>query len=296
MEEPKAVTRLVPRKSAKIEVMSLAKRGASLPHGTVGMDGKVTRDLACKPWRGKEEREIAKLRAQARSNPAGFPGRLLGFMFTQAGYHNFEGMNDDQKAVVISSMLAADVLYMYIYLRYLCIGKDVRLNIVCDRCGRGFPFTADLETLDVKCVDKPEDAEWTYKLSNPFKLRGEIVEALEMVPMSWATMENTIRNASKDGMENSSIKMDVMLGCIRLQSRDDKGNPIEHAMRPEDLDEMSKRDIEALTAQIEENGIGPDMQVTGRCPSCAGAFVHNLEWGYDNFFGSSSQPLTAGSS
>ncbi len=255
------------------------------------MDGKVTRDLACKPWRGKEEREIAKLRAQGRSNPAGFPGRLLGFMFTQAGHHNFESLNDEQKAVVISSMSQADVLYMYIYLRYLCIGKDVRLNIVCDRCGRGFPFTANLETLDVKGVEKPEDAEWTYKLSDPFKLRGEIAEALEMVPMPWATMENTIRNASRDGVENSSIKMDIMLGCIRGRPGDS-----EHAMRPEDLDEMSKRDIEMLSAQIEENAPGPDMQVTGRCPSCAGAFVHNLEWSYDNFFGSSSQPLTAGSS
>ncbi|KKN30258.1 hypothetical protein LCGC14_0835730 [marine sediment metagenome] len=273
----------------KSTTKTLKELGPNLPHGIVGTDGKLHCGFGIKPWRGREEREIAKLRSQARGNPADFPAKLLGFMFTQVGQFDFEQKSKEEKSLLISQMLSGDVLYMYIYLRYLCIGNKVRMTVTCEHCGRGFPFTGDLETLEVKCIEAPADAEWTYELSDPLTLRGEKISGLDMVPMSWSTMENSIRSGSKDGADPVSTKMDVMRGCIFGKQGGDKAKRSAYSV--EDLDDMTKRDIERLTAHIEGNAIGPDMRVSDICPACARTFVHNLEWAFDDFFGSSSQPL-----
>lgn len=276
-------------KNAKTTVRTLVEVGSNLPHGIAGGDGKPRRELVCKPWRGREEREIAKMRAKGRNDPASFASRLLGFMFTTVGPYDFENKTDDEKMAIISSMSAGDVLYMYLLLRYLCIGKEVSIKSSCDHCGRGFTFIADLETLEIRGVDSAQDGNWTYVLSDPFEMRGEKAEALDMMQMPWATMENTIRKSVKGDSESLQVKLDVLIGCILGRH----GADHDSVLRIEDLDDMSKRDIERLTAQIEDSHVGPIMQLTDRCPSCGMEFVQNLEWAYDNFFGASSQPSTA---
>ncbi len=282
--KPKAKPVASTSQKPKTKRVLLRELGARLPLGVVGSDGSsVNKEIACKPWRGREERVVGKLKANSKES-GDFITRLLAYMYTKVGPHDFENMKDEQKRAVLSSMYMGDVFYMYVWLRIQCVNSSLKMTLNCPTCNFGFPFDADLDTIEVRTADDPSQVKWSYTLKTPFDIRGKEAKGFELAPTRWQTMESSVKTAIDSGDVNTSgAKMDMIQGCVRQVTGHDPMALIE-----QDYDNMMKVDIEKLSARIDEHEIGPDMSIKEKCPRCKRKFITSLDWGYQSFFEDSS--------
>lgn len=253
--------------------------GPKLPLGFVGSDGAPCGDLACKPWRGREEREVGKLRGESREE-GDFPTKLLAYMYERMGPHDFTTMSMAEKQVVISQMFFGDALYAYVWLRTQCIGPELTLDLTCQNCAFEFKFAADLETSEVRTAPDTEAVAWEYDLQHPFEVRGKKAAAFELAPSRWVTMQQAAKATFDNGAHNANAtKLDIMRSCISGVAG---VGPMVLTMA--ELDDMAKIDIERLASQIDEHEIGPDMLVSEKCPRCRRSVRVSLDWDYASFF------------
>jgi hypothetical protein len=267
----------------KMKTVQLKELGPQLPLGLVDAKGSWAKDIATRPWRMKEERELGALRDQNRdANVAMFVGMVLGAMCTKLGANDLESIKSTERRIIVSQMFTGDVFYAYIWLRVQAIGSELQMQLTCPNCSSKFPFDADLESVEVTTVEKLEDAQWTYELANPFTLRGQQLTKLLLGPSRW----NGLEMMGPSGLNTGAAKAGMIRSSIHAIYGKD-GKPMAIALTDTELDEMSKRDLERITTQIEKNHVGPNMAVEGKCEKCRAAFKMPIDWGYDSFFGSS---------
>lgn len=263
-------------------IVQLKELGAHLPLGILD-SGSYVRDIALRPWRMAEERELGRIRdANKDANIATFVSLVLSVMCTRLGPHDFGNMKPEQRRVIIGQMFMGDVLYVYVWLRVQTMGNMLDLNLTCASCGHKFPFKADLETVEVETAETEDAASWTYKLRDPFKIRDRMADAIRMGPTRWNALEMM---DGRGGMNTGAAKAGIIQGCFRGLADDDKPMVIGDS----ELDDMSKWDLEHLTTEIDDYSIGPNMAVEGKCPRCNRDFRTSMDWGYDSFFGVSSR-------
>lgn len=268
--------------SPKTTTVQLKDLGPNLPLGILD-SGSYVKDIAVRPWRMAEERELGRLRdANKDANVASFVSMVLSVMCTRLGCHDFEGMKSEQRRVLISQMFMGDVFYAYVWLRVQTMGNHLDLNLACAACGRKFPFQADLNTVEVETAETEDAASWSYTLRVPFKIRDQTASVIRMGPARWNALEMMDRHG---GMNPGMAKAGIIRGCFRGLADDDKPMLIGDS----ELDEMSKWDLEKLTTEIDDYSIGPNMAVEGNCPHCRSPFRSPMDWTYDSFFGVSSR-------
>jgi hypothetical protein len=260
----------------------LSDLGARLPFG-VEVDGAYHTDLACKRWTFRQEREVDKLKRGARKGPD-FPSRLLAFMLTRFGPHDFETMKEPEKLAILGKAWLGDVMYSYIWLRTQCIGTEFNMDLECPHCGAELPFRADLSTLEVRCADSLEQVLWKYRLRDSFPFRGSPAEGFVMGPCRWHAIQQAMRAARHSASGSGGMKQFLILGGIaEVIGR----GPV--AVVENDLYEMSKYDMESLFAEIDEHEVGPDLSISHECDVCERNIYTSLDWGYESFFGLSSR-------
>lgn len=263
--------------------------GANMPLGISITDG-FARDIAVKPWRMKEERELGGLRdANRDSNMAQYVGMVLATLCSKLGHHNFDGMKFAERRVVIGQMYMGDVFYAYIWLRVQTMGNELKLKLTCPQCELKFDYTADLESVEVITADDLDALKWDYKLKHPFKLRGKDVANLTLGPARWNGME--MMSQGTTGRNMGEAKAGIIQGsiCAIPDWLDDQKKPQSIMLGPDELDEMSKFDLERLTTLIDDNALGPNMAVEDKCTKCGRNFMLPIDWSYDSFFGDSSR-------
>jgi hypothetical protein len=268
-------------RTIKKKVVQLSEWGQKLPIGFPTPEGEPARDINFRPWRMKEERELGAVRDKERNmNVAKFVGVVLGKMCVQLGPHNFDTMKEIERRVIVGQMFMADVYQAYLWLRMVAMGSEIDIDVTCPFCRHGFLFKADLQTVEVHVPESMDDAKWEYELNDPFEVRGNKVERLTMGPARWNCLENVHSGEFNTGEAKSAL----IHGSIHAVPGFDNV-----MLSVNELDEMTKRDIEGLTGGIEEHRLGPDMSIEGNCPSCSREFVTALDWGFDGFFGTSSR-------
>jgi hypothetical protein len=271
-----------------IQTPTLAELGPRLPIGIVGTDEAVHRDLECKEWRGREEREVEKLKRKTRQK-GDFISRLLGYMFTRVGPYDFASMTPAEVQRAISKLWRADAMYLYLWLRHECIGPDLDLELTCRHCGFRIAWRGDLRTLEIKTTAEPTALEWDYECNRPFELRGTTVQRMRLRPSRWHLFEELARKAVVEG-DTGVVSVDLIRECIVALNGETESRPLVAA----DLDLMTKRDLEALSAEIDRRELGPDLSVTETCPRCSLQFQTSLDWGYASFFAISSRSTGGG--
>lgn len=262
---------------------TLAELGAQLPFG-VEADGAFHTALACKRWTFRQEREVDALKKGGRKG-LDFPSRLLSFMLTQFGPHDFESLKEPEKLAILGRAWMGDVMYAYIWLRNECIGSDFYMDLECPHCNAEIPFKADLKTLEVRCADTLDQVRWEYQVRDPFELRGSKVEKFVMGPCRWNAIQTAFKEArGKGGGGTGGLKQHLTLGAIsEVAGRD----PI--ALIERDLWDMSKYDLELMFSEIEDHEVGPDLSITHECDQCERKIFTSIDWGYESFFGMSSR-------
>jgi phage FluMu protein Com len=174
----------------------------------------------------------------------------------------------------------ADVFYLYIFLRCEAVGKELDLKLGCPHCRNEFKFTADLASLEVRVTDSPQNALLTYKFKKPFELRGKTVTEVTLGPTLWSALEQV---GAKGRLDSGAAKAGIIMGSIRSFTELGAVPIAEH-----ELAKMKKIDIEGLIKKINDEAIGPEMFIEGKCPKCSRSFQHGLEWASEDFFGTSS--------
>jgi hypothetical protein len=221
-------------------VVTLRELGPQLPLGVLDSANLYHKGVENRAWKLSTERELGELRDRNRdSNFAQYVSMILGTMCTKLGPHDFDGKKIEDKQILVSQMFMADVLYAYIWLRVDALGPNLNMNIKCPACEQEFPFTADLNTLEVTCADKVEDTQWPFKLKHPIDIRGKKAVALKLGPTRWNAMESSKANQFNMGQ----MKADIVRYSIHGVSHD--GEAFEAIPVGEhELDELSKFDFE----------------------------------------------------
>lgn len=262
-----------------------AALGTALPVGVAGGSGARARDLALRPWRLKEERELGKLRAQhSEASLTQYVSMIIATMCSRLGALDLDKVTDlNQRRVFVSQMYTADVFYTYLTLRIHAIGPEMSLKLKCPHCRHEFDFMADLSTTEVWQLADGHNGEWVYKLMDPFQARGKTVTGFRLGPSRWASMEDA--DVAKGDM--GSLKAVAILGSVKGFADD----PNDIVMLQQEMDEMSKRDVEKLVTEINDRGLGPVMSVEAKCTRerCQRTFHAPIDWGYDSFFSTSSR-------
>jgi hypothetical protein len=272
-------------KETKIKKTTLAELGPKLPIGIVdSKTGTLGKVFSVRPWRLKEERELGKIRAaNENASVAQYVAMILATMCTRFGNHDFEKMKFEERRLILSSAYMADVFYAYIWLRRDAIGSELSLKITCSNsnCHTNFEFTGDLGSIDVGEVDSLVDTEWIYKLKTPITVRGKLIEHFKFGPSRWNTLETIPAGTRR--FDTGAAKSAIIRGSI-LEAGELGAIPLVD----DELDELTKFDLERITTAINERPVGPTMSIEGKCTSCGAPFEHAIEWATDNFFEPSS--------
>lgn len=264
---------------------TIKELGPVLPLG-VESGGEYHKGFSVKPWRMKEERELGALRDNNKDATVfQYVGMVLSAMLQQLGPYDFtkEGVKFEQKRVWVGQLTMGDVFYAYVWLRIQTLGADLGLNVRCPGCSRSIEnFTADLNSVEVTTAENMDQACWEYHLHVPFQARGKLVKTLVIGPPRWNALE-MLQGPGGYGTAKPAVIRASIMGLGTKEEAD----PL--VITDSELDDMSKRDIEALVKQINDKTVGPNMAVEGQCPHCKVDFRQPIDWGYDNFFGDSSQ-------
>jgi len=264
----------------KLKTIPLKEQGPKLPLGILGPSGEYHKDIAVRPWRLKEEKELGKLADENREvNVSEHVSMVLATMCTQLGPHNFDKIKFEERRVHIGQMYMGDVFYAYCWLRLQSMGANLSVDITCALCRNKFKFDANVESLEIATAKKVEDAQWMYELKTPIEIRGKQVPSLLMGPARWNTMEMM----GTSTMDQGVAKAGIILGSIHKI-----GSEV-ITLADGELDDMVKLDIEMLTDHIDNNFLGPNMTIETKCEKCKRELVMPISWSYNNFFGFSSQ-------
>ncbi len=259
----------------------LKDQGPKLPLGIRDNSDVFHRELVTRPWRMKEERTLGELRDKNRgANMAEYVSMVLASMYQQIGAMDFNKMKFDERRIMVSRMYLGDVMYAYVWLRREALGSTMETEIVCQRCRHRWPFPVDLDTAEVTVAPTLESCFHEYVLQNPFDLRGQKVESITLGPTPWGATEQM----GVVGINQGLMKAGIIRGSIHAIAGMNNVVLADH-----ELDEMTKRDIEAIAALIDERNPGPDMSIEGLCEKCKGEFKISIDWNYDSFFAVSSQ-------
>lgn len=276
----------------RYSTVTLAELGPQLPIG-IESNGQIGKQLSELPWKMKHEKELGAMRAKNQGiSVAQFTSMVLATLYKRMGPHDFEPMDFNARRIHISQAFMADVYYAYVWLRRQSIGNVCDMKLRCPNCTNQFDFAADLNTVEVRVPQPVEPVKddkqpvglpnmnWTYKLQDPFELRNKTVTELLLGPARWYAME-----AVKGQMNTGEAKYAIINGSIHKVG----GHDQQLVLADHELDEMSKRDLEQITAEIDANALGPDMSIKDVCPRCNRDFELPIDWGFDSFFGISSR-------
>lgn len=284
-ERTKTTQQQVPVQESKekptTRVVLLKDLGPTLPIGI--LEGKsLSKEMDTKPWKLKQEKQLGEMRARNKdANVAQYVSMVLATMYKILGPYDFTDMAPSDKRGKVGRMFMGDVFYSYLWLRCVALGHVFDTNIICPLCGFKFQLPADLNTVEITCADDIEACKWDYTLMDPFEIQDTKITHFEMAPAKWRSLEGGI---SGSGLNTGAAKAMIIRGSIWKAPELTRG-----AFSEEDLDEMTKRDLEKMTAEIDDRHVGPDMSIEDTCRRCSEDFKINIDWGYDSFFGISSR-------
>lgn len=265
-----------PETPVEFEVTTLAELGNQLPVG-IPIGSGLSKTFRLRRYRTKEEIAIAEMRKKKKSIKIGaFTTEVVAMMAQTIGPHDMDALKENERRALVQQMTAADVLYMYVYLRHEALGDEpITMEILCPLCSHQFPFYADIGTLKIRTVpSKTIDVRRVYDLRDGLPLQGEDRKSVWLTPLVWgdALANDLITAASEVGIVQASI-----CGVEGIDR-----HPF--AMTREEMYELTKYDLEGLVEDIEINTPGPQLAIEADCPSCGSQIARTLDWGWDSFF------------
>ena len=275
-----------PEKPAVLTTTTLGERGPNLPIGVLVGGQRVTA-IHVREWTLGVEKKIGKHRSEAGAMAM---TELLPIVLAEAlhaiGPHNFDGMESIvERRMIASGLKFADALYAYVWLRYEALEHEpVAFDIKCPNCSTSFVFDADLASMDVRCVPiDTEDLRRRFPLRKPIKLHGKEVSELWIEPQTFGGLDAAFGEEARGDSAARDAAM-IASSIVGADAFADLQTPF--LVDPDQLDDMSKFDLEGLIRDIEDNTPGPVMALETKCakPKCGIDLARLLQPDFDSFF------------
>lgn len=263
---------------------TLKDNGPNLPIGVPDKEGRIARAIDMRPWRGREEREIGKLRSKMKDGAqmAEWVSTLIAYLYKRIGPWDLEPFTVEERRARISQMYLGDVFYCYVWARCQALGDIMFTRFKCNNptCQHYHSeFPASLHTLEVEVAsDDHEKLPWVYDVETPFKMRGAMADKLVIGPTRWSALEQ-----AKLGRNLGEATIHTIAGSVH-----GVGDQTGIAISPDELDDMTKRDLDLLSKAIDKRHLGPIMKIDHKCDECGTSLVVPFDWNYDSFFSTSS--------
>ncbi len=268
-----------PECGGRTELPTIAELGKRLPIG-VEINGALEKSFDLIPLSWEIERKIGKDWAKRRNNidVGSYIGVVLANTVTKIAQYEISKMPLEKRLLIFNEMFAADIFYMYAYLRLISSGKDLQLKgIRCVSDAHSFMYTADVSTLGVVCFESIEKFEKKIKLENGFEMGGSHRDTLIIRPTKWNMMSEPLSTGNPNSIE--------MFGAMLINSVVEIVGLERGALMSElQLKQMSKPDLEICREAMDQVLGGPRWFIEGECPICGEEFYFELDWTYENFF------------
>jgi RNA polymerase subunit RPABC4/transcription elongation factor Spt4 len=284
MESPDG-TRTCPGCGDRLSWPTLIECGKTLPIG-VEENGKLTKnfDLVALGW--KIEKKIGESweGRRDRITISDYIGTILAHTVTQIGGIEMAKHKFAKRLLIFNQMYAADVFYMYAYLRFVSLGKELRLkDTPCPNCSHRFLFFADVTSLEIITIGEPSQLEKEIKLRDGFEMGGDQRFAITVRPSRWNMLGSNLTGKAlvSDADMFASMLINSVCGV--------DGMPAGASITEMQIEQLTKYDMAGIEEAMDEVVGGPQWQVEGECPKCHQPFFHLIDWSYDNFFARSSR-------
>jgi len=272
------------KKPNRLEIKTLQELGCNLPIGIAAAPNTPRqRNFKLRPFKFKLERQISEAKEKLRGATFGeFVTRAMSIMAHSIGSKSFDNMKDGERELFLTQMNMADVMYMYVMARYEAMGPDepVKMEPSCPRCSNHMKINALLGTMEVKVIpDAITDLSAMMPLRDGLQIRGKTLNIFKIMPLKWDVASN------QDFASTNEAERDSLV--IRTSIVKAEGDPSEpFVLNNEDLDEMSKYDLETCKRWIEDAAAGPKMSLDLQCDrkGCNHKFIQPINWVYDRFF------------
>lgn len=268
---------------------TLGEFGKVLPVGYRDQDGDLHREFSLLDWDWDLEEELGDLAEKEKDMPMGvYISEIVGRGLEKLGVIDFTRLKRSQRRMVISQLYFGDALYIYIWIRIKALGHVLKLgDFTCGSGGcahviRG--YAGDLRSLEVLAPETKDGEVPTRLVSVPeFSYAGAVRTQVEVGPLRWSFMET-----DDVGVLTNPAKFRVATlrnGIVGVPGAPEA--PV-HLTR-DHLQALGVGAVNDLVDAIDEVGGGAVMQVGGQCPRCKGAYLREIDWSYERFFGRSSR-------
>lgn len=189
----------------------------------------------------------------------------------------------------VNNLYVADVFYAYCRARINEMGDESPFPLTCPSCGHTEVIQLDLTTMDVLCVDDPEDLDIEVELYHGFDSpNGGKIKKVYVTPQRWGDLCSD--EFGECGDDEILMKLYFIEKSTKYKFKKD-GKELESPLGPNDMKQLKKVDREKIATVISTLNVGPSFTIDGKCPNpnCNLEFPVSIDWRYADFFSISSQ-------
>ncbi len=265
---------------------TIGELGSSLAIGTSGKGSdKLDKRIVFDEMTTADEKVIGK-KTKKGATMGDTVSIVLAQMVRRLGEYDLSSADFSERLVQINRLYMGDVLLAFILLRIETMGEHIDMEMAC-QCSpkKSFSMKVDLRTTKVRCIDDEDAMVWHYKLLKPRTLREKLVESLSMTSPRWSSMCELNgalppRVAAIEGLRSGVIGFNEEKNASFI-------------FTAAEFDQIGKRDLENIIAQVDEHVVGPQMAVEAVCPTCERDLKYPINWQYSDFFAASSPSQTS---
>lgn len=263
----------------RVSVSTVGDLGHFLPVGVL-QGGQLHRGFAFKRWTTREERWIERFKAEHKGLTAAdlVTAALAHFLTGLGPFSDFQALGEAERRLIVSQLWLPDVIFALIQLRISALGEEIAFDLRCPACDHRWRYGVDLRRTDVVVAEDVSALTWRYDLRDPLPTAKGDVDYLVLQPARWFALVGVGADAD--------VKARIAAASIRRM-----GDHEDLVPTPDILDDLGKYDLEHITAEVDENTPGADLELAVVCPKarCRHEFRHAIvPMNWDFFFGASS--------
>lgn len=279
---------------------TLEQQGSNLCIGLVDPKNpaKRHRSFSFRPYKGKTDRLLNDWYEQNKTSHkeaqllVGKVAKHLSLVVERIGDMAFpvdkDGDSTPETLLAIMSLPIPDVLQMYTYLRLQTLGSDFHSAVKCKSCGHEEIKVYDLRSAELKVAESEVEISFWYDLQDPIPSvldQGREIRSIKIRPAPFATLMSSNFNSKTSTLDSLLLQESV----TSINEKEKGGRP--YRLQQQEIDEMSKRDLTAISVAYEDLSGGLNLAVIAPCSKCQSPVIDLLNWTYESFFEQS--PLLA---
>jgi hypothetical protein len=272
-----------------MKTVTVKELGPELPIGFLSKkSGKLIKSFSLRPHVARVARYMAMWsEANEGKSIALQVAKLLSLLVSEAGETVYPvGADGDSSPEVVIKFLDwnfADVMYVYLWARVLvCQEMTVSYGCPNTKCSLvTAEATIDLKSIEVLCVEKPDECRFKVELKQGFKLKNG-------KHCKWLLLKSVpFRVLMEAGASQGNVDEGISYSTMREVICDLDGGGAGYVITDPELDQLPYLDLISINRQAGRLAAGPKLRTTIKCDKCQQPIERALDWRYDHFFDSS---------